>query len=101
MYIYGRNPVLEALRSGDQIEKIYILYGRQGGPMNEIFTLAKQRGVGVVITPKDKFFEIVSTLGEQVTHQGVLARRSEITFAEIDDIIALAAQKKENVFMVL
>jgi 23S rRNA (guanosine2251-2'-O)-methyltransferase len=69
--------------------------------MNEIFTLAKQRGVGVVITPKDKFFEIVSTLGEQVTHQGVLARRSEIAFADIDDILSLAAKKKENVFIVL
>ncbi|HET7153443.1 MAG TPA: 23S rRNA (guanosine(2251)-2'-O)-methyltransferase RlmB [Candidatus Kapabacteria bacterium] len=101
MYIYGRNPVLEALRAGDQIEKIYILFGREGGPMGEIFTLAKQRGVSVVVTPKNKFFEIVSTLGEQVTHQGVLARRSEIAFAEIDDIFDNAARKKENVFMVL
>lgn len=108
MFIYGRNPVLEALRAGEEIEKIFVLFDRQGGPMSEIFALAKQRGVGIVVTQKNKFFEMVDAIAKEnnednrrITHQGVLARRSEIAYAEIDDIFNNTAAKNERPFIVL
>ena len=41
----GRQPILEALKSGVALEKILVLYGTRGESLRQIRALAKQRGV--------------------------------------------------------
>ena len=43
--ICGKNPVLEALRSGREINKIFIAEGVKKTGVNELLDLARERGV--------------------------------------------------------
>ena len=42
--IAGRNPVMEALRSGARIDMLYV--GQESGGLQEIISLAKEQGIG-------------------------------------------------------
>lgn len=53
-YIIGRNPVLEALRSERDINKIWIAEGSQKGSMQPLIGLAKEKKVFVQIVPKKR-----------------------------------------------
>ena len=46
--IEGRNAVIELLKSGKDINKLYIQKGEKSGSINEIYALAKQRKVVIV-----------------------------------------------------
>lgn len=56
-YIIGRNPVLEALRSERDINKIWIAEGSQKGSMQPLIGLAKEKKVFVQIVPKKKLIK--------------------------------------------
>jgi len=75
-WIYGVQPVLEALLSGERrIEKIWMAYGRSGPGMARILSLARQRRV--LVSQRDR-----ATLDEKAgtdKHQGVLALCSPVT----------------------
>ena len=43
--IAGRNSVIEALRSGRSLNKLYVQDGIKGGSIGEIIALAKDTGV--------------------------------------------------------
>ena len=67
--IVGRNPVLELLKSGVQIEKIYIQRGEREGSVKKIFAEAKARGIPV--SEADKYRLDMLAAGN--AHQGVAA----------------------------
>ena len=50
--IVGRNPVMELLKSGRDVEKLYIQKGEREGSITKIFAEAKKRGI--VISEVDK-----------------------------------------------
>lgn len=50
--IIGKNPVLEALKSGREMNKIWIAEGSQRGQMQSIIQLAKEMGITVQYVPK-------------------------------------------------
>ena len=68
--IEGRNPVLEALRAGREIEKILILHSAQGDRITEIYQLAGEKGVSVEPVAKGRLNQVV----DSHAHQGVIAR---------------------------
>jgi 23S rRNA (guanosine2251-2'-O)-methyltransferase len=53
-YIVGKNPVIEALKSERDINKILIAEGSQRGQMQQITQLAKEANVIVQFVPKKK-----------------------------------------------
>jgi 23S rRNA (guanosine2251-2'-O)-methyltransferase len=87
-YIVGKNPVIEALKSERDINKILIAEGSQRGQMQQITQLAKEANVIVQFVPKKKIDQISAE-----NHQGVLAYVAAYQYAEIDDLFA-AAEKK-------
>jgi len=68
--IYGRQPVLEALRSKSEVEKVWIGSGVQGPGIQQIRNLAEKQGVRLQTIPKDQLQKIVGA----VVHQGVAAQ---------------------------
>lgn len=52
--IAGKNPVLEALRSGRDMNKVWIAEGVKKSGVNELLDLARERGVIVQFVPKRK-----------------------------------------------
>lgn len=95
-YIVGKNPVIEALKSGRDINKILIAEGSQHGQMQQITRLAKETNVLVQFVPKKKIDQVTDQ-----NHQGVLAYVAAYQYAELDDLFAAAEKKNEPPFFLL
>lgn len=89
--IFGTNPVFEALNSGREIDKIFILEGARHSRLGEIISLAKKRGIHYTLVNRKKLDE----LSNGGNHQGVLAFAAVHSYAEVEDILAAAKAKGE------
>ncbi|MBC8143967.1 MAG: hypothetical protein H7X80_00190 [bacterium] len=54
-YINGRNAVIEALRSGAAVEKVFIMFGMEGDAIDRVRIEAKRAGVPSVIVDRQRF----------------------------------------------
>lgn len=95
--IEGRNAVLEAIRSGKTIDKLFILDGCQDGPVSTIRREATKMGIMMKFVSRERLDQISDT-GK---HQGVIAYAAAYDYAEIDDIFALAEKRNEKPFIIL
>lgn len=95
-YIIGKNPVMEALRSERDINKILIAESSQRGQMQQLIQLAKEAHVIVQFVPKKKIDQI-----SDENHQGVLAYVAAYQYAEMDDLFVAAEKKNEPPFFLL
>lgn len=95
--IEGRNPVAEALKSGRQIDKIYVKRGEKQGSIIPIIRQAKKQGIIVSEVDAAKLNE----MSETGSHQGIIAQVSPIEYAEIEDVLAAAREKGEPPFIVI
>lgn len=95
--IEGRNAVLEALRSGKPVDRLYILDGCQDGPIRTIVREAKKRDTILKFVDKERLNQISDT-GK---HQGVAAFVAAYEYAQIADMLKLAKERKEDPFLVL
>jgi len=95
--IIGRKPVLEAIKSGEAISKIYLLYGQRGEIIEEIKKIARHKGLGISEVPADKF----SKFTNQPNTQGIIAFLSEEKNYTLDEILESAKQKKYPLLLVL
>lgn len=93
--IAGKNPVLEALRSGREINKVWIAEGVKKTGIQELIDLAKEQGVLVQFVPKQK----VDKLAEN--HQGIVASVAAYDYAELDDLFTAAKAKNEDPFFMI
>ena len=94
--IAGRNPVTEALRSGRDMERIFVQEG-SGGSLGRLIALAKERGVMVAQTTKQKLDEMTGG----ASHQGVAAVVSAHSYADVEDILSLAESRGEDPFIII
>ena len=95
--IEGRNAVIEALRSGKTIDKIFILDGCQDGPVLTIKREAAKRDVILKYVEKER----LDQMSETHHHQGVIAYAAAFTYTEIDEILSSARAKNEDPFLIL
>ncbi len=95
--IEGRNAVIEAIRSGRSIDKLFILDGCQDGPVSTIRKEAKKAGIMMKFVTRDRLDQISQT----GAHQGVIAYAAAYDYAEIDDIFELANEQGEPPFIIL
>lgn len=95
-WIGGRNPVLEALRSERDIQKIYIAEASQKGVMKQVIALAKERKLQIQFVPKQKIDKVI-----EGAHQGVAAQISAYQYAELDELFERASTRNEQPFFIL
>ncbi len=95
--VFGRNAVIELLKSDRDIDKIMIKSGEHEGSLTLIISLAKNRGIPIVEVGKEKL-DYLSSGG---VHQGVVALASGTQYVEIDEIIEYANSKNEKPFIVV
>lgn len=94
---FGRNSVMEALKSGRSINKIFIAKGQRQGSVNEIIALAKTRGIICQEVEERKLAE----LAKGIRHQGVAASIAPVPYAEVEDLLARAEAAAEAPFLIL
>lgn len=94
--IAGRNPVIEAIKSGREIEKIYMAAGAEGSVV-KIRAMAKDAGVVVDVVPRMVLDRLVP--GEK--HQGVAAEISAYSYTELDELLKKVENGKEPPFIIV
>lgn len=93
--IEGRNAVIEAVRSGKTVDKLYIQEGLQDNSINSFVSKLKSSGTLINYVKKQKLDQM-SVTGK---HQGVIARCAAYQYSEIDDIFRKAEEKGEDPFV--
>ena len=95
--IEGRNAVIEALRAGTAIDKIYIARGETDATLGHIASTA--RGKGIVVTEADR--RKLDGMSRTKSHQGVIAVAAVREYADVGDILAAAREKGEAPLIVV
>lgn len=95
--IAGKHPVLEAMKAGRALNKIFLFKDAQRHLVQPIMDEAKARGVVVQLVDKRK----LDQLAPDMQHQGVVAQAAPIAYAEVEDMLARAAERGESPFIVL
>ena len=93
--IEGRNPVMEAFRSGRTIDKLFILDGCEDGPVKSIIRMAKKQDTYIRFVKKER----LDQLSETHQHQGVIAVAAAYSYSTVEDILAAAREKNEDPFV--
>ena len=95
--VEGRNPVLELLESGKDINKIFIARGEKHGSINKIIGKAKERKI--IIVEKDK--RQMERMAQTENYQGVIAIVPPFEYCEIEDILEEAKKRNEDPFVLI
>lgn len=95
--IEGRNAVLEALRAGTSIDKIFIAKGDVDRALGHIASTARDAGIVVVEADRRKLDAMSSTHA----HQGVIAQCAVREYCSVEDILAIAEQRGEQPFVIV
>ena len=95
--IEGRNAVIEALRSGETIDKIYLAKGETDKTLGHIASRAREKGIVVVEADRRK----LDGMSRTHAHQGVIALAAVREYVSVDDILADAAAKNESPLIVV
>lgn len=94
--IIGRNPVIEALRAGRSVDKVFLSDQINRQTEREIRTYAKKVDAVVQKVPKSRLDKI-----SKGKHQGIIAYVSPYQYFSITDILDRARQKEELPFLLI
>ena len=95
--IEGRNAVMEALRAGRTIDKIFIAKGDVDKTLGHI--ASKARSAGIVVTEADR--RKLDYMSATKAHQGVIALVAVREYASVEDILSAARERGEAPLLVV
>lgn len=96
LLVCGMRPVLEALESENQIEKVFVQTGLDGALFQELRTALKERSIPFQMVPVEKLNRLTSS-----NHQGVVATISPIRYHHFDEIIQKLEEKGATPFILM
>lgn len=80
--IYGIRPLMEAIRSDKEIEKVLIQRGLKGDIFHELMLMLKEFKIPYQMVPVEKLNRVT-----RKKHQGVIATISPVTYYQIDQVL--------------
>ena len=94
--VIGRQAVMEALQSGQQLDRIYLTYDARGMVVEEILQLSAKNGVPVNKVPVDKLngFNISG-------HEGCVALIAKVQYHDLQDVISHVVDKGETPLLLI
>ena len=95
--IEGRNPVIEILKSGRDVDKILVAKGSKEGSINKIIAMAKDKKIPVQEVDRRK----LDQMAESDNHQGVMAYVAAYEYADLNAILDELEAKEENPFLII
>ena len=95
--VEGKNAVMEALKAGRPLDKIYIAKGEQDKALR--FIAQKGKAAGAVISEVDR--RKLDAMSVTHAHQGVIAVGAVREYSTVADILAIAAQRGEAPLVVV
>ena len=95
--IEDRNAVIEALRAGTAIDKIYLAKGETDKTLGHIASKARDAGIVVVEADRRK----LDNMSRTHAHQGVIALAAVREYVTVESILRSAADKGEAPLLVV
>lgn len=96
-WIAGRNPVLEALKSGRAVHRLLVASGDREGSVLKILQAAKAQGIPIQEVDRKKLEQTVP--GQN--HQGVAAQVAAYEYAELEDVLETHAGEPVQIVVLL
>lgn len=93
----GRNSVLEALKAGRSINRIFVAKGDREGSVNQIIAMARQSHILIQEIDRSK----LDAMSQTQSHQGVIALAAAKDYVEVDEILASAAASGRPPFIII
>ena len=95
--IYGIRALIEALKAGKTIDKVFLQKGLQGGLFRELMPLLQEAQVPVQYVPVEKLNRLTKK-----NHQGVVATLSPVDYHNFEDlVISVTESGATPLFLVL
>jgi len=91
----GRNPIREALRNGRDIDRLLVQKGELNSSAAEIIREAREKKILIREVDKHRLDEIAPH------HQGLVAYAAPYKYADLDELMQIAAEKNEDPFLIL
>jgi len=96
-FIFGVYPVLEALKSDQHIDKLFLQHGMERSKADSISVLAEKQGITINWVPIEKLDKLTRS-----NHQGVVAFVSPIAFPSLEETVeSIIEKKKTPLFLIL
>ncbi|MDR1336312.1 MAG: 23S rRNA (guanosine(2251)-2'-O)-methyltransferase RlmB [Tannerella sp.] len=94
--IFGIRAVMEAVRSGRDIDRLLVKKELQGDSVRELFALLKERGIRCQRVPQEGLNRIT-----RKNHQGVIAYVSAVTYHRLENVVPSIFEQGKDPFLVL
>ena len=95
--ICGRNPVLEVVRSGREIDRLLVAHGVSGGSVTAIIAKCNQRGILIKeVSPQKLDYYCAGA-----NHQGVAVMFASQEYSTPEEILAVAKERGEQPFIIV
>jgi 23S rRNA (guanosine2251-2'-O)-methyltransferase len=95
--IYGRKPVLEAVNSGENIDRVVLAFGQKGDTVNKIVIACKKNNIRLSLLSPKKFREHE----KGINTQGVIAYLGGQNFYSLEKIISLSSENELPLILIL
>ena len=95
--VEGRNSVIELLKSGKDINKLFVQRGEKHGSINEIIKLANKNKIIISEIDKSK----LDKMSQTHNHQGVIAIVPPYEYCDVDKILEMSKEKNEDPFILI
>lgn len=94
--IFGRHPVLDALNSGQEIDRVILQQGTRGDFEKEIRHACRRLDILLQVAPKERLDRLV-----RGNHQGVVAYAAIIRYQQLDDILPVVFERGETPLLLM
>ncbi|HMR57762.1 MAG TPA: 23S rRNA (guanosine(2251)-2'-O)-methyltransferase RlmB [Cyclobacteriaceae bacterium] len=94
--IFGTRAVIEAIKAGREIEKIFVQAGLNNDLIKELIQMAKHNGVPFTFVPQQKLNRLSTK-----NHQGVICMLATVSYASLEGIIDKAYQEGREPFLLI
>ncbi|HVV05565.1 MAG TPA: 23S rRNA (guanosine(2251)-2'-O)-methyltransferase RlmB [Puia sp.] len=95
--IIGRQPLIEAIRSGRAVDKILLQRNTSGDAIAEIRQLAREHNIPIQVVPVEKLASMT-----RANHQGVLAYAGLVQYLDLQQVIDhVVAEGRTPLFVML
>lgn len=95
-FIVGFRPIIEAIKSGKELDKVFIQNGLQSPLFKELMALLKEKEIPYQFVPVEKLNRI-----NRINHQGVAASLSQASFYKIEDLLPEIFEKGKTPMLLI
>lgn len=94
--IFGMHPVLEALKSGADVDKVLLQTGLRSPQLGELRRLLEEQEIPMQLVPQEKLNRMTRS-----NHQGVIGYISPVSFAPLEEVLQQVFESGKDPFLLV